>query len=403
METRRRRPARPSIALLIAITMIGPLALNIFVPSIPSLIEVFESDLGAVQLTLTVFLVTIAFGQLLYGPFSDRFGRRRVLLVGLVLYILGSAMAALAPTLGLLVAARFLQALGGCAGMVLARAIVRDLFERERAASLLGYITVGMGVAPALAPVIGGQLHEWFGWRASFVFTGFFGIAILTATALRLPETNHRPVVRLHLYGMLHAMGYLLGRGEFLRPALALGFLTGMFFAFLSAAPYLSIEVLGASPRGYALAFVSTVLCFMTGSFLAGRLSQRVGNYRMGLIAIGFALASASLLTVFELTGQFSMVTLFAPMCLAAIGNGIGQPNFIAAGVSVRPELAGTASGLLGAFQMGIGAIITVVVGESLGGRQGPMVIAMGVSALIATAAYLSDAWPRLAARLGRA
>src|SRR5690606_20851902 len=160
---------RPSLAILIAVTALGPMALNIFIPAMPGMTAVFGVDYGTIQLTLTLYLVGLAVAQLFMGPLSDRFGRRPVLLGGIGLFLAGSLAAALAPSIEALIVARIVQAVGGCAGIVLGRAIVRDTHSREASASMIGYITMVMVVAPMLAPLIGGYLDSWFGWRATFI------------------------------------------------------------------------------------------------------------------------------------------------------------------------------------------------------------------------------------------
>jgi DHA1 family bicyclomycin/chloramphenicol resistance-like MFS transporter len=183
---------RPPVLLLVGMAAIGAFALNVFVPSIPGLAAYFHTDLATIQLALSLYFVAIAAGQLIYGPLSDRFGRRPVLLGGLVIYAAASLACAMAQSVEALIAARMVQALGACSGIVISRAIVRDVYDRATAASALGYITSAMAAVPALAPAVGGYLDLWFGWRASFVATLLFGLAVLAGTIPAGHETNRR-------------------------------------------------------------------------------------------------------------------------------------------------------------------------------------------------------------------
>jgi len=181
------------LGLLVAVAAIAPAALHMPVPSLPLLAVVFVAPAGAVQLVLTLFLVGIAVGQLVYGPVSDRFGRRPVLIAGLALFLAGTVVCGLAWSLPMLIVGRVIEACGGCAGMVLGRAIVRDLFDRERSASAIATITMAMSLAPSISPAIGAYLAQWVGWRADFALLGALGAAVLVLTAARLEETHRNP------------------------------------------------------------------------------------------------------------------------------------------------------------------------------------------------------------------
>src|SRR6266446_10357734 len=180
-------------ALLTALVALGPMSTDLYLPSLPGLLRHFDADIAEVQLTLSVFLVGLAVGQLVYGPLSDRFGRRPVLLAGLILYVVASAICALAPGVPTLIAARLLQATGACAGPVVCRAVVRDVHGREGAARILSYMGAAMALAPTLGPILGGFLELWFGWRAAFAVMTLYGAAGLVIVALALPETNLAP------------------------------------------------------------------------------------------------------------------------------------------------------------------------------------------------------------------
>lgn len=381
-------PRTPHAAILVAVTATGPLALNLFVPSMPGLVASFGTDQATVQLTLTLYLIGVAGGQLIYGPLSDRFGRRPLLLAGLMLYVAAGVMCALAPSIGLLIAGRVAQAIGGCAGMVLSRAIVRDLYGRDQAARVLAYITMAMAVAPAMAPAIGGYLDEWFGWRAGFAVLVAFGGAVLALSLVNLHETHfdRRPLPGLA--GL--ALGYLeLARTPaFLGYALNTAFTTSAFFAFLAGAPHIMVDLLHRSPREYGILFVMISVGYMIGNFLAARLSHRLGTERLVAIGSTLSLAATLLLLGLALAGVLSPLAIFVPTGLMGMANGISMPGSVAAAISVNPNVAGTASGLLGFLQMTIGAAATQAVGLLADGTQMPMVGVMVACTTLALAGY---------------
>jgi DHA1 family bicyclomycin/chloramphenicol resistance-like MFS transporter len=383
-----RGPARPPVILLVAISAIGPLALNIFVPSIPGLASAFQASHGTVQLTLTLYLVGVAVGQLLYGPLSDRFGRRPLLLGGLALFLVASLLCAFATSIGWLILGRVFQAVGGCSGLVLGRAIVRDVYGRDRAASVLAYVTMGMAVAPMVAPAIGGQLDVWMGWRASFLLLLVLGAATLAWSALSLGETHHDRRPLPGAAGMALGFARLLGRRAFLGYALNTAFTSAVFFGFLAGAPRLMTDVLHEPPSTYGALFILVSAGYIVGNFVAGRLSVAVGTERMVLAGSLVSAAGAALMIAWLLGPGLGPLALFVPMTLVGIGNGIGMPNAIAAAVSVDPQAAGTASGLLGFLQMGVGALATVLVGAIGGDGALPMALVLAAFALLTLSAW---------------
>jgi len=279
----------------------APFALNVFIPSLPRLAEAFQSDYGTAQLALTLFLVGIALGQPIYGPLSDCYGRRPVLLGGLVIGLLGSILCLVAPTIEILLVGRFLQAFGGCVGLVLSRAMVRDLFARDRAASELAYVTMGMSLMPMVAPSIGGLLDEHLGWRASFVLLTAFVAVVLLGSWARAAETNHQRQARVDFGHLARGWSLLVRSPVFVGYTLAMSFNTVAFFAFLAVAPYLMVTVMGRAPSEYGFWFAGCAASYLIGNFVTGRYSQRIGLDRMvrignvcSLAGTGFGLVSAS-------------------------------------------------------------------------------------------------------------
>ncbi|UUX50293.1 multidrug effflux MFS transporter [Nisaea acidiphila] len=357
------KPKAPPILVLIAATATGPLALNLFVPSMPGLVSLFGTDYGTVQLTLTLYLAGVAIGQLIYGPVSDRIGRRPTLLAGLGVFALASLLCAFATSIDLLIAGRVFQALGGCAGMVLGRAIVRDVYERDEAAPVIAYITMAMAVAPMIGPAVGGYLDSAFGWYAGFLLVAAAGGAVLVYAFPTLHETHQQRDERIDVAGLLRNYGALLSSKAYLGYTLNTSFSIGCFFAFLSSAPYVTIEILGLGPQIYGFYFIVVSLSYMSGNFIATRISRRLGIDRMILLGCSVSLLGAFVLTTLSALDVISATAIFLPFALVAFGNGMSQPNAIAGSVSVNPAIAGAASGLMGFMQMCAGGLATVLVG----------------------------------------
>ena len=379
---------KPSVTLLVAATATGPLALNIFVPSMPGVQAAFAASHTTVQLTLSLYLIGVAVGQLLYGPLSDRYGRRPVLLAGLGLYVAASLACALAPGIGLLLLGRVAQAVGGCAGMVIVRAVVRDAWGREEATRVLALVIAGMAVAPMVGPAIGGFLDEWFGWRASFVLLVGFGGLVWAAAIRRLPET-HRDLTPLPgPTALWAAYRALFGRRLFLGYALVVGWMTGAFFVFLASAAYIMSTTLHRPPSEYGLYFVLLSLGYMAGNMAVSRLGGRVRLDTLALTGLLLSVAGPLMIAGFLAAGQFSPAILFLPTILLCLGNGLTLPVTMSAAVGVDLRLAGTASGLLGFVQMGLGAAASSAVGLFEPGDPAVMTAGMLLANLLAVACW---------------
>jgi DHA1 family bicyclomycin/chloramphenicol resistance-like MFS transporter len=348
--------------LLVVMTGLGPFSMQILIPALPRMAVDLGVPYGIAQLTLTLYLIGVALGQLLYGPLADRFGRRPVMLGALTLYLVASALSAFAPSMPWLGIGRVAQAMGACSGMVLGRAIIRDVWPRDQAASRIGYVVMAMTLAPMLAPMVGALIEERFGWRSSMVACLLFGAPLLLAVWLRLPETLREPQPLPGLRGMGLAYMSLLRLPAFRWIAAVGAASTGVFFAFMAGAPRVA-EAMGHTPRDYATAFLAISVCFAGGSWMAGRFSARMGLARMLSAGLWIIILGAGVMLAVQLFLPHSLMGFFLPMALVALGNGISLPNAVAAAISVRPERAGTASGLLGAMQMGFGALMTLVNG----------------------------------------
>jgi MFS transporter, DHA1 family, multidrug resistance protein len=375
--------------ILIAITALAPAALHMLVPSLPLLARVFGAPPGSVQLVLTVFLIGIALGQLVYGPLSDRFGRRPVLLAGLLLFIAGTLLCGFAWSLPVLILGRALEAGGGCAGMVLSRAIVRDLFDRDRAAGAIATISMAMTLAPSLSPALGAYLAQWAGWRADFALLGMLGVAVLVLVLLRLPETRSGPETRggnvaAGSAGLAWAFVHLLRSPSFLGFSLATSFTSASWFTFLASAPYLLAERLHEPPSCYGVMILLPMAGYMLGSGATARFAARLGGKRLFVCGLAVSVASGILLIFWPVVAPLSPAALFVPMALSSIGNGLSQPPGIAAGLSVYPRFAGAASGLMGFQQMMTAALGTFLVGELPRGSAMPTNLVVGASLALA-------------------
>lgn len=388
--SRAAAPARPSILALAAVSGLGPLSLNIVVPSIPSITAAFSTGYATAQLVVTAFIIAMAIGQLVTGTLSDAYGRRPVLLAGMAIYVLGSAMCALAPTIEVLIASRFVEAVGGVSGVVLARAIIRDVYDRDQAASALGYVTMVMVVAPMMAPAAGGLLDDFVGWRAGFWVLTAVGLGLFALAFVRIAETNLGERQHPHFSTLVGSFVTLLSIPAFVAFTCAMSFASATFFTFLGAAPYVAIELMGNTPTEYGLAFISISIAFMAGNFTAARLSSRLGTMPLILFGSMLCLVGVVVMSGFVLFGDLTTVTLFGSMMIITFANGVLMPPAIASAVSVRPDLAGAASGLSGSIQFTIAGIATYVVALLADGTAEPMIWMLALFASLSLVAVLA-------------
>ena len=354
------RPA-PSLALLSAITALPFCGLHMVVPALPLLVAAFADSPAHVQLVVSLYLGGIAAGQLVYGPVSDRFGRRPVLLAGLAAFLVGTALCGAAWSLPALIAGRILQALGACAGIVLSRAMIRDVYEREAAARGLALVMMTMTLAPAISPAIGAYLAEWLGWRAVFAVQGVLGGVVLVATVIRLGETN-RQRAQLDVAGMAGANLALLRSPAFVGFALSAACTSASWFTFIASAPQILAEALHQPPSTYGLMILLPMATYMLGNAVAARLVPGFGSLRLLLAGRALAFAAALAMALWAGSAPLSVSLLFVPIALAEIGDGMSGPAVMAAALSIRPQLAGTASGLMGFLQMAAAALGSFVV-----------------------------------------
>ncbi|WP_369246172.1 multidrug effflux MFS transporter [Streptomyces sp. R41] len=379
--------------ILGGLTATPPLAMDMYLPSLPEVTESLHAPAATVQLTLTACLAGMAFGQLVVGPMSDRWGRKRPLLTGLVVYIVATVLCALAPNVELLVAFRLAQGLAGAAGIVIARAVVRDLYDGVAMARFFSTLMLISGVAPIVAPLIGGQILRFTDWRGVFVVLTAVGIALTVVVWFRLPETL-TPAER-HSGGVgeaLRAMRGLLADRAFAGYMLAGGFAFAALFAYISASPFVVQEIYGASPQTFSLLFgVNSV-----GLVIAGQINGKVLVGRVSLdkvLAVGLALitlaATALLLMSTGAFGEVGLAPVAAALFVLMSAMGLALPNTQALALMRVRHAAGSASALLGTSAFLIGAIASPLVGIAGEHTAVPMAVVQLAAVLVAIACFV--------------
>ena len=376
------RLTRAPFPLLVALTACGTLGMHVIIPALPATARAMDMSIATTQLTITLYLTGLAFGQLFYGPVSDRFGRRPVVLAGLTLFTLASILTACAPSAAVLIGARVLQSIGGCAGLVLGRAAVRDGAAPDKAAGQLAMLTLVMSMVPALAPAIGGYLTAFIHWRASYVFLAGLGGATLLATFLILPETSQTRAGGSSARSLLSGYAALIRSRAFLGYAVGGACSTTSFYAFMSASPFIFENVLHRPTQEVGLYYILLMGGVGLGSFFTNRLS-RIMPLRQGLrLANLVTIAGAVLFVAFDALDMLSAPSVIAAVTLFMIGAGMASPFALAGSVSVNPRAIGAASGLYGFFQMGYGMVCTLAVETWHPGAVYPVAVIMLVSAL---------------------
>jgi DHA1 family bicyclomycin/chloramphenicol resistance-like MFS transporter len=376
-----RRGVRAPFLLLVAMTACGTLGMHIIIPALPATARALGMSIATAQLTITLYLIGLAIGQLAYGPLSDRFGRRPVLLAGLSLFTLASIVTALAPTAGILIGARILQSLGGCAGLVLGRAAVRDGATADKAAGQLAMLTLVMAMVPAIAPAIGGYLTAYIHWRASYVLLAVFGAGTLVACFLRMPETLVAPLGPRR--SMLTAYARLLRAPRFLGYAIGGACSTTAFYGFMSASPFIFETQLHQPTQRVGLYYLLLMLGVAVGSLGARRVAGKLSIQTALRIANALGILGAALFALADVTDTLTVATVVAPVSLFMVGAGMASPFALAGSVSVNPQAIGAASGLYGFIQMGYGMLCTVVVETWHPGAVYPVATVLLGSALL--------------------
>jgi len=371
----------PHLLTLVALSGVSALSMNVFLPSLPGMARDFDVDYGVMQLSVSAYIGASAVLQLLGGPLSDRFGRRPVVIWGLAGFLLATIGTLMATTATTFLIFRLLQSVITVC-MLVPRAVIRDLYDGDRAASMLGYVTMGMAVVPMMAPVFGGVLDELFGWQANFAVMGALGIAVLVVAWRDMGETVRDGGMSLRAQMVNYPI--LARSHRFWGYCLAATLSSGAFFAYLGGAPFVGEQVFGLTPAQVGYWFAAPSIGYLLGNFLSARFSPVMGLNRMILIGAVICLVALSAALLVDLSGVVHPLVFFGAIALMGLGNGMVLPNANAGMMSVRPELAGTASGLGGALAVAGGAALSALAGALLqpGSGATPLLAIMCASAL---------------------
>ncbi len=353
--------AKPSpLWLLALITLNGTLAMHIFVPALPAVARDLHASAAEAQMTLSVYVVGLSLGQLTYGPISDHFGRRPVLMFGMALYAAASVAALFAPTMGALVVARLLQALGGCSGLVLGRAIVRDGAAGDTAARRLSLMNLMTMAGPGLSPMIGAAMVEATGWRSIFALVSLLGLAGFVLVWRLLPETGAKPDKAA---GVLGNYARLLKSRAFVGYSIGGGCATTSMYAFIAAAPFIFVDQLHRPASEVGVYLAINIVGIWFGSLTASRVIGRFPMSRLMVLGNLISCVSAAIFLGLAASGALSATSAVATMLAMCFGGGIASPTALAQALSLNPGIAGSASGLYGFVQMIVGAICTACAG----------------------------------------
>lgn len=379
------------LLILGALSAFGPLAIDFYLPAFPAMAQAFATDEKHVQTTLAAYFLGLSIGQLAYGPIADRFGRRLPLLFGVGLFTLASLACAFAPSLDALIVARFVQALGGCAGMVLSRAIVSDKCDAVGSAKVFSQLMLVMGLAPILAPMLGGVLVNAGGWQSIFIMLGLFSALCLVAVGLGLPESlpAHQP--RQPLSGALRSYGRLLGDRVFLGHALTGGIAMAGMFAYIAGSPFVFIKLYGVPAEHYGWLFGANAAGFILMAQVNARMLAKRGPAWLLVRAVWLYLAAGLALMAVASMRPTQLWPLLVPLfvCIASLGCII--PNASACAMSGQGARAGSASALLGCLQFSVAAGAAALVGILHDGSALPMTQVIGLcGALVVGVALLT-------------
>ncbi|KGD94474.1 MULTISPECIES: multidrug effflux MFS transporter [Rhizobium/Agrobacterium group] len=380
------RQTPPHILTLVVCAGLGALSLNVFLPSLSAMAIHFGTDYAVMQLAVSGYIAGTALLQLVLGPLSDIFGRRRVMIGSILILLVGTLICLAAPNVTVFMFGRMLQT-AVVAGFVLPRAIIRDTVPMESAASMIAYVTMGMSLVPMIAPTIGGTLSDLFGWEANFVLILGLGLITLILVSVDLGETNRTPAASFT--AQFRSWPDLFRSRRFWGYTLTSTFSSGVFFSFLGGAPFVGTAIYHLTPTMLGVQFFLIAAGYMVGNFISGRYTRRFGTMTMMISGSVVSLIGVCITTAILLGDVASATAFFAPLALTGVGNGLTLPSSNAGIVSVRPHLAGSASGLGGAITVGGGAALSTLAAAVLKEEGGaiPLLVVMGISTLLALAA----------------
>ncbi|WP_428309518.1 Bcr/CflA family multidrug efflux MFS transporter [Hydrocarboniphaga sp.] len=377
-------PYRRLILILGAVTALGPLSIDMYLPSLPAIGRELGADTASVQMTATAYFIGLAFGQVMYGPISDRFGRKKPLLFGLALYTVASIGCALAPSVEALIALRALQALGGCAGMVITRAIVRDRFPVDETAKVLSTLVLVMGVAPILAPTLGGKIELWFGWHAIFALLVGFGLLCMLAIHFGVDEVMRERSPPLSFNSVAKDYLRIVSHRRFMGYALAGGCAQAGMFAYITASPFVFIDYFGLAPDHYGQLFGANAFALILASQLNARLLKRYRAEKVLRSTLLVYLAAAAAMLACAATGFGGFWGIAVPLVIVTGSVGFTFPNSQAGAMAPFGDRAGMAAAMLGTLQFVLAGASSVVVAALHTGNALGMAATMAFWALLA-------------------
>jgi DHA1 family bicyclomycin/chloramphenicol resistance-like MFS transporter len=366
------------IVLLVALAAFGPLSFSIYTPSMPDIGRNLLASDADVKLTLTTFLIGFSAGQIIFGPLSDRYGRRPVLLAGVAIYALMGLACALANSIDALIAIRLFHGIGVCSGQVISRAITRDTFGHHGSPKVMGWISLGINIAPAIAPILGGHLTGWFGWRSVFYVLAGFGALIFAIVFVYFRESNVHRGQSLGILGTLRQAGPMLRDRTFMGYALSMSAIFASMFAYVAGGPFVLMKMVGLTPQEFGYWILTSVAGFTVGSFIATRMIGRISPPRIVAIGLLVGVAGFAAMALPALMGVLNLYVIMLPYFIAATGYSMVMAPAMSGAVNRFPKLAGTASSLMGTMQMGCAALSTAIVTALSDGTQFPMIFTLG-------------------------
>lgn len=377
------------VAIITAMVSLGPLATDMYLPALPALTREFDSSVSEVQLTLGLFLIGFALAQLLYGPMADRFGRKPVMLGGLALFVLATLGCASSESIATLIGWRLLQALGGAAGPVLGRAMIRDLYGPKDAARVLSYVGAAMGLAPAAGPIIGGYLIVEFGWPSTFYLLAVYALVVVALLQFRVGETLAAELRQpFKLRPTLKNFALLVSDRVFIGYSLALSGMYAALFAFISGSSFVIVDYFGVAQQHFGYFFTAMVVGYVTGTFSVGKLGHRYSGHQLLTTGALLAVISATLLALIVVIDHYDIYVVIAAVSFCSLTVGMIMPQAMAGGLAPFPHMAGTAASLMGFLQMSIAAAAGIAVGLLHDGTPAPTLLITALMAVLAAMSY---------------
>ncbi|MAR79128.1 MAG: hypothetical protein CMM18_02725 [Rhodospirillaceae bacterium] len=376
----------PFFITLISVTAAGPVAMQLYIPSVPAITKDFEVSLGVAQFAFSLSLITMAISMLFYGPLSDKYGRKQILIYGMILFITGSIVSLVSNSIYILIFGRIIQSIGGAGGLVISRAIVRDIYGPKNAARVLGTLITIFIAAPMIAVIIGGFISEYYGWRSVFVASFFIGILILILIIFFLPQLKNSKNQIQSFKSTYQAYFKLLKSPVFLGFSMQGAFAPGAFMSFMAIGPYLMIIELDRPPSEFGIYFGIVTLIFMIANYVGGKYSKPVGIEKMVFIgAIISVFAGISGLTLYLYFG-LTVFLMFLIQTISSIGNGVAMPSSQIGAMNVNPSVSGTASGAAAFFQ----TIISALFAQTVSSINYDMALVLFLATLLAALGALS-------------